>query len=83
MASSKKRPHLALETPDNTGSSSSSDSDQSDNEEEASNDELQVVTRITFVFSSGYNFGFFVVSGRIRGQVRLKGLFLHRLWLYK
>jgi len=42
MASKNKRPHLNLETPDNTGSSSSSDSEQSDNEEVASNDELQV-----------------------------------------
>ena len=45
MASRNKKPHLVLETPDNTESSSSSEaSDNSDAEEEdmTSTDELQV-----------------------------------------
>ena len=45
MASRNKKPHLVIETPDNTESSSSSESENSDVEEEedlTSTDELQV-----------------------------------------
>ncbi len=71
MASRNKKPHLVLETPDNTESSSSSEaSDNSDAEEEelTSTDELQVkVFAFTFDWTLFLR-NFFKVRTNLRGS---------------